>query len=101
MHIDEANPGFYAKVTFKDIHLADAIAMSLFEMDKQDETWGENRIQNGLLWQTILSEEVGEVAKEILEQDQQKMLEELTQVAAVALNWMKAILRNEVPPWMD
>lgn len=66
------------------------------EIIKQDRTWGINRVQSSLLWQAVLSEEVGEVAKEVLEKDNEKLREELVQVAAVALNWIKALDREEV-----
>lgn len=71
----------------------------LKECERQDKKWGENRIQNGLLWNAILTEETGEAAKEVLEMDNEKLRAELVQVAAVALNWIKALDRREVPAW--
>lgn len=95
----EMNPGFEPLIQFQDIYVFDAVCSALIEMQNQDTEWGENRIQNGLLWQAILSEEVGEVAQEVLHQDLDLMRAELVQVAAVALNWIKAIDRKEVPSW--
>lgn len=69
----------------------------LVEILRQDELWGENRIQNAFVWNAILTEEVGEVAKEVLERNQGKLRAELIQVAAAAINWIKALDRNEVP----
>ena len=83
----------------EDENMFNAMYAALAEVYNQDQKWGENRVQNGLLWQAILSEETGEVAKEVLEQDNAKMRAELIQVAAVCLNWIKALDRGEVPNW--
>jgi len=40
---------------------------------------------------TVLTEEVGEVARGILERDIQQVFDELVDVAAVAVAWMEAI----------
>lgn len=57
----------------------------LKERERQDEKWG---IQThlGHAWLGILTEEVGEVAKAINEDNYKEILIELVQVAAVAMN---------------
>ena len=77
-----------------DLHIA--VHDAIMECYRQDEEWGLNRIQSALKWNAILTEETGEVAKEVNEEDRVKMRAELVQVAAVALNWIKALDRGEV-----
>ncbi len=72
-----------------------ALSDVTIELFKQDEKWGENRVMPDTLWYTILGEEVGEVGKDILER-KQSVRDELVQVAALCVNWIKAIDRNEV-----
>lgn len=59
----------------------------------QDQKWG---IQNheDQKWLTILTEEIGEVAKAILEQKPNEVKEELVQVTAVCVAWLEAIERR-------
>lgn len=78
------------------------------ERMRQEKRWGEQN-HSDLYWLGILMEEVGEVARAIIEgygweKDRDK---ELIQVAAVAVAWMEAIDRrgnpyagksSEVPP---
>lgn len=61
------------------------------ERKRQDEIWGADRNQSGYVWNAILTEEVGEVAKEVLEEDVERLYTELVQVAASAVAWMEAI----------
>lgn len=63
------------------------------EMNRQDEKWGSARVMHHLEWLPILGEEVGEVSKAILENS--NIREELVQVAAVALQWIEMIDREE------
>jgi NTP pyrophosphatase (non-canonical NTP hydrolase) len=60
------------------------------ERKSQDEKWGSQRDLDPLLWNAILGEEVGEVSKAILENDE-GLYDELIQVAAVATAWAEAI----------
>ncbi|GIC29788.1 hypothetical protein VCSRO147_0608 [Vibrio cholerae] len=83
------------------------------EMVFQDLKWGESRTLNNHVWDSILSEEVGEVSEEAvlvwnaklgikkgfaskftLEQQTEKLRAELIQVAAVAIQWIEAIDRE-------
>ncbi len=60
------------------------------ERNRQDKKWGAERDLDPLLWNAILGEEVGEVSKAILENDE-GLYDELIQVAAVAAAWAEAI----------
>lgn len=77
----------------------DSIIASVYdEIKRQDEKFGANRDNHSLAWLAIVSEEVGEVAKEILESDctdlflTENYRAEWVQVAAVA---MQAILHYD------
>jgi hypothetical protein len=65
------------------------------EREKQDEKWGPiaGRAHDTLDgdWITILAEEVGEAAHEVLEGQTKKAVDELVQVAAVAVAHIEAI----------
>ncbi len=63
------------------------------ERQRQDAMWG---IQNHspAPWLSILTEEVGEVARAINEDDGAKYVEELIQVAAVAVAMIESYRRN-------
>ena len=67
--------------TQEEAFYSDALA----ENYRQVEKWGVRQNQSREKWLAILVEEVGEVAKALLEEDDNDHLfEELTQVAAVA-----------------
>lgn len=59
------------------------------ERQRQDAKWGADRVLTPMLWLTILMEEVGEVARAILERDWANLLIEIVQVAAVAVAWLE------------
>ncbi len=64
------------------------------ERAKQDVKWGEQN-HNNEKWLAILSEEVGEVAKEILESPDGNIGSgELVQVAAVCVAWLECLERG-------
>jgi len=67
----------------------DALDMIAAEDISQIEIWG-NQMHPTHEWNTILGEEVGELAKAILEDDIEAMVIEGTQVATLALKiaWM-------------
>jgi NTP pyrophosphatase (non-canonical NTP hydrolase) len=59
------------------------------ERHNQDEKWGIQQHSHGV-WYIILGEEVGEVARSILENDsQERVREELIQCAAVCVAWLE------------
>lgn len=61
------------------------------EMARQDEKFGSQRRLVPDRWNTILGEEVGEVAHAVNEHDRENLIEELVQVAAVCAQWLKAL----------
>lgn len=67
-----------------------AIGSVIAEMNRQDKKWGADRDQHPFVWQTILSEEVGEFSQAILHDEfgghkAGTAREEMVQIAAVAL----------------
>ena len=85
-----------------DRSLLAVLAAVIAERQRQDEKWGEQKYDNfeGI---SILAEEVGEAAKAANEAnfktsptrgDFTDLIEELTQVAAVAVNHVQIILRR-------
>ena len=68
------------------------------ERERQIDKWGDQNHKPDLTWLAILSEEVGEVAKGLLEEDSPLHIrEELVQVAAVAAAWIEAIDIRGIP----
>lgn len=63
----------------------------LTERRRQDVSLGARRELPGEVWATMLSKEVGEVARAVLEGDRASLREELVQVAAVAFAMLEAI----------
>ncbi len=63
------------------------------ERARQDAKWGEQD-HDDLYWLGILMEEVGELAKSIIENDPKNGAKELIQSAAVCVAWMEAIDRR-------
>lgn len=68
------------------------------ERRKQDKKWGRNRILPNLLWNAILTEEVGEVSNEILDSHLYELgevtddlVKELVQVASVIFAWLESV----------
>lgn len=65
------------------------------ERKRQDAKWGAERDLSDGEWLKIIVEELGEVAKASLEREgHEARIEELVQVAAVALAWADNVLRN-------
>jgi len=61
------------------------------ERGRQDAKWGSQRDLPDRTWLAILVEEVGEVAKAMLEHDDEGLKKEIVQVAAVAVAMIEAI----------
>jgi len=79
-----------------------AIASVIDEMNRQDEKWGADRNQHPFVWQTILSEEVGEFSQAILHDEfgghkSGTAREEMVQIAAVALQIIEYYDRRCAP----
>lgn len=64
------------------------------ERARQDHKWGE---QNHMApkWSLIMLEELGEVAKEILEHNHDKYMKELIQATAVMVAWLECEYRRQ------
>jgi NTP pyrophosphatase (non-canonical NTP hydrolase) len=68
-----------------------ALNKVLDERDRQDEKWSTHRQIKPSIWLAILVEEIGEVAKAMLQQKPYEMRKELVQVCAVSMAWLEAI----------
>lgn len=73
------------------------------EMERQIELWGV-QTHHPIKWQAILTEEVGEVAKAVVESweqgnapDEEKYRTELIQCAAVAISALRSLKLNKLP----
>ena len=64
------------------------------ERNYQDMLWGTQN-HSPEHWVTILMEEVGEVAKAVLENDNSEYVDEMVQVAAVVIAALECYRRNE------
>ena len=71
------------------------------ELDAQDSRWGDQSHKGDGVWALILSEEAGEACKAILHHWEKgtpphDAIEELIQVAAVAIQWATAISQRGI-----
>ena len=57
------------------------------ERNTQDEKWGEQH-HSDEKWLAIAVEEVGEIAEATLEKNEEGLLKEIVQLAAVLQNWV-------------
>lgn len=76
-------------------HMKKALDMIIDEHAYQINKWG---VQNhgDLYWLGILTEEVGELAREIIENKSPNTIEkELVQVAAVAATWLECLEKRK------
>lgn len=64
------------------------------EHHRQDVKWGV-RNHNDYKWLAILSEEVGELAEQILNNNEKEVLKELVQVTSVGVQWLESIMRRK------
>ena len=71
----------------------DIVKLILSERNKQDVKWGEQN-HDIYKWLAILGEEVGEVNKAALEDQYDEVIDELVQVAAVAVAMIESLDRN-------
>jgi NTP pyrophosphatase (non-canonical NTP hydrolase) len=66
----------------------------LGEREKQDFKWGDQTHNSDQLWTVILTEELGEVAREVYENNPSAMFKEIIQCAAVCFAWAEAYLNR-------
>tara|TARA_R110002020_G_scaffold37564_1_gene113403 strand:- start:117 stop:371 length:255 start_codon:yes stop_codon:yes gene_type:complete len=65
----------------------------LAERERQDKLWGVQKHADAW-WNVIASEENGEVAREVYEQNEPKLYIEIIQACAVYFAWAEAILNR-------
>jgi len=73
-----------------------AISKIKDERDRQDAKWGAHRKMNDFSWLTVIIEEIGEVARAILQNRNDDVYMELIQVAAVAVAWLECIYEFDI-----
>ena len=66
----------------------------LAEREHQDKKWGDQTDNTDERWTVILTEELGEVAREVFEGRSAGMFEEIIQCAAVSFAWAEAYLNR-------
>ena len=66
----------------------------LAERERQDSLWGDQSGHSDAWWTVIATEENGEVARAVYEQDVPHAYLEIIQVCAVYFAWAEAILRR-------
>ena len=69
------------------------LAHIIEERKRQDQKWGEQN-HNDHYWFLIATEELGEIAKAMQENDSVEFQLEVTQLAAVMFAWMECKFRN-------
>ena len=77
-----------------DVILSKCLDEIKSERKRQDEKWGEQN-HDPLYWISILVEEVGEAAKEVLENKFSNYRKELVQCAAVCVAAIESFDRND------
>ena len=82
----------YYKQEYRET-LEDILQKIIEERKRQDDKWGEQN-HEAYKWLAILGEEVGEVNKAVLENDQKNIREELIQIAATAVAMYESLERN-------
>ena len=66
----------------------------LLERERQDALWGNQSHHPNAWWNVIATEENGEVARDVYEHNEEKLLEELIQACAVYFAWAEAVYRK-------
>ena len=74
---------------------ASVLEAVLFERERQDKLWGDQSHHSDSWWNVIASEENGEVAREVYEQNEEKLLNEIIQACAVYFAWAEALYRRK------
>lgn len=77
-----------------NIQQAKILSLVLAERNRQDEKWGEqNHVDDR--WLSIFTEEFGEVAKAMNEEDDYETGVELIQCIAVLFGWLECRIRHQ------
>ena len=74
--------------------ILEAVHYVILERTRQIAKWGSDQNLDPFHWITILGEEFGEFCHDILEEDGDKAMVELVQVAAVSIAMIECGLRN-------
>ena len=74
---------------------AQVLEAVLAERERQDDKWGDQTHNSDEHWMVILTEEIGEVAREVYEKRSAGMFEEVIQCAAVCFAWAEAYLNRK------
>ena len=69
---------------------AKVLEQVLAERELQDLKWWDQTFNSDDHWTVILTEELGEVAREVYEKNESDMYEEIIQCAAVCFAWAEA-----------
>ena len=80
----------------KELSRANVLEQVLAERERQDSKWGEQTYNSDPHWTVILTEELGEVAREVYEKNEPDMYTEIIQCAAVCFAWAEAFINNEI-----
>ena len=84
-------------MTASEVTRATVLQAVLAERERQDSKWGDQTQNTDEHWTVILTEELGEVAREVYEKRSAGMFEEIVQCAAVCMAWGEAYLnRNSI-----
>ena len=80
-----------------DNEISSAVVLEavLKERERQDLLYGDQQGHSDEYWNVIATEENGEVARAIWEQDDAHMYEEIIQACAVYFAWAEAIHRRK------
>jgi len=68
----------------------------LAERELQEKEFGDQTKHSDDYWTVILTEEVGEVAREVYEKNAHNLYNELIQCGAVCMAWAEAIQRRNI-----
>jgi NTP pyrophosphatase (non-canonical NTP hydrolase) len=71
----------------------DVIALIVDERYRQDQKWGEQNHDDNR-WLAIFTEELGEIARALLEENEEEADNEIVQAAAVLAAWQECRVRN-------
>ena len=74
----------------KELTRAVVLEQVLAERESQDLKWGDQTFNSDDHWTVILTEELGEVAREVFEKRETDMYNEIIQSAAVCFAWAEA-----------
>lgn len=75
--------------------LKDVFADILCERKEQDRKFPDDVRMDPHRWLAIFTEEVGEVAREVVERDTDKLYQELVQAVAVGVAWLEDLRRDK------